>query len=241
MSTSLRTALYGDGTPAVPYYVLYYAISLAAMTLSADGNTLTADANGALTLDGTAAVLGDTLAYVPASATARAGIYEVTAIGGASAPFVLTRVAALKAGVLPGKMVCVKVILGTRYANTEWRMLGSTPGADITIGTTALVGSGVIDRCELASYTDSSGTPGSATANTGSGRAAFAIGLATCTITNNLVGLTSIIEVQLLGPADATLTAILFVTPGAGSFVVTGNGTATAATKFTWRVTNART
>lgn len=87
-----------------------------------------------------------------------------------------------------------------------------------------------------ANYTDISGTPGNGTANTTSGKAAFAGAGTTVTVTNSLVTAASKVFVQL-GGADATLTTVR-VTPGSGSFVVTGNAAATGTTPFTFLVVN---
>lgn len=84
--------------------------------------------------------------------------------------------------------------------------------------------------------TDISGTPGNGTANTTSGRAAFAAAGTTVTVTNSKCTTNSKVFVQL-GGADATLTSVR-VTPGAGSFVVTGNAAATGTTPFDFFVVN---
>lgn len=84
--------------------------------------------------------------------------------------------------------------------------------------------------------TDISGTPGNGTANTNSGRAAFAAAGTTVTVTNSKCTATSKVFVQL-GGADATLTSVR-VTPGAGSFVVTGNAAAAGTTPFDFLVAN---
>jgi len=89
----------------------------------------------------------------------------------------------------------------------------------------------------LTNYIDDSGTVGSRTVNRQRGKNAFAIGAAAVTITNSLV------------TADSQILVTLEVRrrhsddhpeghPGAGSFVVTGNANATAATKFSWCVIN---
>ena len=80
---------------------------------------------------------------------------------------------------------------------------------------------------------DSTGSPGAATQNTRKGRAAIAIGAAAVTITNSLVTATSIVGVALQSN-DATLTQILRVVPASGSFTITGNANATAATNVAW-------
>lgn len=86
--------------------------------------------------------------------------------------------------------------------------------------------------------TDSSATPGNATINTSSGRAAFAAAASTVVVTSSLVTVASKVFVQLEGAADATLTSVLGVTLAAGSFTVTGNATATATKKFSFIVIN---
>lgn len=85
--------------------------------------------------------------------------------------------------------------------------------------------------------TDSSGTPGAATINTLAGKAAFAAAASTVTITSSLVTANSIV-LAVLQQADSTLTDIIRVVPAAGSFVVTGNAAATAATAFSFVVIN---
>lgn len=83
--------------------------------------------------------------------------------------------------------------------------------------------------------TDSSGTPGNVTNNSGRGKAAFATGTNTVTVTNSLVAATSTV-LCVLEQTDATLTDILNVVPGTGSFVVTGNANATGTPKFSFVV-----
>lgn len=107
------------------------------------------------------------------------------------------------------------------------------PGSVTITGGSATVSS---MRCTsfLSALTDSSGTPGNATQNVMRGRAAFAAASSSVTITNSQVAANSTILISL-GGTDATLTSVR-VTPGAGSFVVTGNAAATAATVFDYVV-----
>lgn len=86
-------------------------------------------------------------------------------------------------------------------------------------------------------YGTSAATPGSATLNVPMGRAAFAAAGASVVITNDLVDTTSVVDVQLEGAPDATLTSVE-VTPGVGSFTVAGNAAATAAKVFSFKVFN---
>ncbi len=87
-------------------------------------------------------------------------------------------------------------------------------------------------------YTDVSATPGNATANALRGQAAFAAGSNSCTIANSLVKPTSTVIPILDATADATLTQIMRVVPGSGSFSVYGNANATGTPTFTWLVVN---
>jgi len=84
--------------------------------------------------------------------------------------------------------------------------------------------------------TDTSGTPGNATINTLSGRAAFAAAGTTVVVTSSSVTANSKVFVSLRG-GDATLVSVR-VTPAAGSFTVTGNAAATATTIFDFFVVN---
>lgn len=85
--------------------------------------------------------------------------------------------------------------------------------------------------------TDGSATPGAVEINKLAGKAAFAIGASTCTVTNSYVTAASLVYC-VLQFADATLNVIRTVVPTAGAFTVTANTTATAATKFAFFVFN---
>lgn len=85
--------------------------------------------------------------------------------------------------------------------------------------------------------TDSSGTPGNVTNNSGLGRAAFAAAGTSVVVTNSLVTANSEVFVNLI-TTDVTLTSIRVTAVGAGSFTVTGNAAATAAATFSFLVVN---
>jgi hypothetical protein len=87
------------------------------------------------------------------------------------------------------------------------------------------------------SYTDDSATPGNRTVNKVRGKNAIAIGASTCVITNSFVTANSQV-ICVLEFADATATFIKCCIPAAGSFTLTVNANATAATKFSWLVIN---
>jgi hypothetical protein len=114
--------------------------------------------------------------------------------------------------------------------------LSPTGTGSVTIGATG-TGSTTLTRLNSLTVvsTDSSGTPGNATINTLSGRAAFAAGGSTVVITNSLVTANSKVFVQQRN--DTTLKSIS-VNPAAGSFTVTGNAAATAITIFDFLVVN---
>ena len=67
------------------------AAALAAVTYNNGAGTLTADANGALSVDGAAVVADDRILVKDQASAVQNGIYKVTATGGAGAAFVLTR------------------------------------------------------------------------------------------------------------------------------------------------------
>lgn len=115
--------------------------------------------------------------------------------------------------------------------------IAPTGTGNVTIGA-AGTGSTTLTRLNSLTVlsTDSSGTPGNATINNLSGRAAFAAAGSTVVITNSTVTATSKVFVSLRG-GDATLTSVR-VTPAAGSFTVTGNAAATATTIFDFLIVN---
>lgn len=92
------------------------------------------------------------------------------------------------------------------------------------------------DNSLQRTFTDSTAAPGAATANTSSGLAKFAAGASTCVITNSLVTASSVVMAALQA-ADGSLTTIIRVTPGSGSFTVTANAASTGtAAQFCWWV-----
>lgn len=95
----------------------------------------------------------------------------------------------------------------------------------------------VSGRLRCTSYVNDAATAGNRTVNAMRGKNSIAIGASAVTITNSLVTTASQIIVTLEF-IDATLTTILTVVPGSGSFVVTGNANATAATQIGWVVIN---
>jgi hypothetical protein len=99
------------------------------------GKTLTANANGVLTVDGVATVLGDRLLIKDEATGANRGIYLVTTEGTAGVPFVLTRAVDFDSNTEVTPNAAVFVEEGTANADTGWVL---TTDAPIVVDTTAL-------------------------------------------------------------------------------------------------------
>jgi hypothetical protein len=104
------------------------------------GATLTANANGALSIDGTAAVAGNRVLVKNEAAQANNGVYTVTQVGSGSTPYILTRATDFdSAGTGVDQIDAGDFFLvtaGSTQANTSWVQQTPLP---ITVGTTALV------------------------------------------------------------------------------------------------------
>jgi hypothetical protein len=126
----------GDGVTRFATARLVASTALPANTRT--GNTLTASANGALSVDGVAVIANDVVLVAAeggGASHAHNGLYEVVQTGSAGTPFVLTRDADFdEAAELP-QGLRVFISAGSTNANTEW--VHTTSGA-ITVNTTAL-------------------------------------------------------------------------------------------------------
>ncbi len=99
------------------------------------GATLTATANGALTVDGYAVQVGDLILVKNETAQANNGLYTATAAGGAGAPYVLTRHTSMDTGGEFGGALIAVENKGSTTANTLWMC---NVAESITVGTTAV-------------------------------------------------------------------------------------------------------
>lgn len=128
------------------------------------------------------------------------------------------------------------VLTDQTYNPAAVALTGGTINSTSVGATTASTGSftSLRQTSFLSALTDGSGTPGNVTQNVSHGRAAFAAAGSSVTVTNSQVAANSTVLVQL-GGSDATLTSVR-CTPGAGSFVVTGNAAATGITPFDYLV-----
>lgn len=126
------------------------AADLAANTPAGSGvgKTLTADANGALTVDGVAAVNGDRVLvkdYGGGASSAHNGIYDVTDAGSGATPWILTRATDADENAEMQDGSCVFVGEGTANADRTYCQITNEP---ITVDTTALefalIGTGTV-------------------------------------------------------------------------------------------------
>jgi len=104
------------------------------------GATLTANANGALSVDSVAVVVGNRILVKNEVTQANNGVYTVTQTGSAGAPYILTRASDFDtAGAGVDKIDAGDFFLitaGATLANTSWVQQTPLP---ITVGTTAIV------------------------------------------------------------------------------------------------------
>jgi hypothetical protein len=99
------------------------------------GATLTATANGALTVDGYTPAVGDRILVKNETATANNGLYDVTQVGSGAAPYILTRNVYMDAPAeFPGAFIPVEDA-GTTNANSLWLCTNTVAP---TVGTTAI-------------------------------------------------------------------------------------------------------
>jgi hypothetical protein len=99
------------------------------------GATLTATANGALTVDGYAVAVGDRILVKNEAAGANNGLYDVTQVGSGAAPYILTRNVYMDAPAeFPGAFIPVEDA-GTTNANSLWLCTNTVAP---TVGTTAI-------------------------------------------------------------------------------------------------------
>jgi hypothetical protein len=104
------------------------------------GATLTASANGALTVDSVAATIGNRILVKNQASGLQNGVYTVTTVGDGSTPFLLTRATDMNTSgngynqINAGNYFLITA--GSTLANTAWVQTTALP---ITVGTTSLV------------------------------------------------------------------------------------------------------
>lgn len=136
------TKAYVDATASgldwKPSVRLATAAALPANTAAGSGvgKTLTADANGALTVDGIAVATGNRILVKDESTGADNGIYTVTQTGSAGTPYILTRATDADTNTELNAGAAVFAEEGTTNGDTGWVL---TTDDTITIDTTVLV------------------------------------------------------------------------------------------------------
>ena len=104
------------------------------------GATLTASANGALTVDSVTATIGNRILVKNQASDLQNGVYTVTTVGDGSTPFLLTRATDMNTSgngynqINSGNYFLITA--GSTLANTAWVQTTALP---ITVGTTSLV------------------------------------------------------------------------------------------------------
>jgi hypothetical protein len=109
------------------------ATSAALPANTRSGNVLTANVNGALTVDGTSVVAGNRILVKNEVTSANNGIYVVTQAGAGGSPWILTRTADANASTKVTNGQIVYVGTGTANAGQHWVLTTADP---ITINAT---------------------------------------------------------------------------------------------------------
>ena len=188
--------------------------ALPANTYSA--NTLTASANGALTVDGVAVNTNDRILVKNEATASNNGIYVVTNAGSGTAAYVLTRSSDANANsgtgnaaINPGMFVFNEI--GTANQATAWEMISAGP---ITIGTTAL---SFVQVGGAAAYTAGNGLTLTGNQFSAVGTAnRIAVG-ASIDIASTYVGQTSITTLGTIATGVWSGTAIAVASGGTGA------------------------
>jgi hypothetical protein len=168
---------------------------------------LTANGNGIMAaVDGVTPVAGDRMLLSMGAAGADNGIYQVTSIGTAGTPFVLTRAPDLSQGALISRGMTVEVSEGTIFTGSTWKCM--TTGTS-TVGTTSTAWYPRMQK--------GTSTTGAAVTT------AFVFAATTAVLMNNTAG--------AVPGVIGTITPGL---PGTSTFTITASGWAGTWAVFNW-------
>jgi hypothetical protein len=192
------------------------------------GATLTATANGALTVDSVLTVVNNRILVKNQVSGAQNGIYVVTQVGSAGTPFILTRATDYDTTGTGTNEIdqgdFVLILSGTAYANTSWVQQTPLP---IIIGTTAIVW---VQFGAPLTYTAGTGLNESPTytfniANTGVSAGSYGIAASVPTIAVNAQGQITSASNTAIAIAASQVTSGTFSNAFLTNSAVTVNGT----------------
>lgn len=203
------------------------------------GATLTATANGALSVDGVAVVVGNRILVKNESNQAHNGVYTVTQTGSGGAPFVLTRATDFDSSgsgvdqIDAGDFFLITA--GSTLANTSWVQQTPLP---ITVGTTAIVFSQFGAPLTYSAGTGLNESPAYTfnIANTGVSSGSYGGAATAVTLAVNAQGqVTSATDVSIAIAASQVTSGTIDSARISGSYTgITGVGTLAAGT---WNAT----
>jgi len=192
------------------------------------GATLTATANGALTVDSVLTVVNNRILVKNQASGGQNGIYVVTQVGSAGTPFILTRATDYDTTGTGTNEIdqgdFVLILAGTAYANTSWVQQTPLP---IIIGTTAIVW---VQFGAPLTYTAGTGLNESPTytfniANTGVSAGSYGIAASVPTIAVNAQGQITSASNTAIAIAASQVTSGTFSNAFLTNSAVTVNGT----------------
>lgn len=122
------------------------------------GATLTGNANGAIAVDGITPIAGQRVLVKNQASAFQNGIYDVTQVGTAGTPFILTRSTDWDGSGYMDFADCVAVGVGTANASTIWTVQLTDP---VTFGTTVftwvlIASQNIVTSIQLSAATDAS-------------------------------------------------------------------------------------
>lgn len=160
-STDAVTKAYVDAISSSGTTTVRLATAAALPTNTRTLNVITASANGALTVDGTAVAAGDVILVKNEATAANNGLYTVTAAGAAGAPFVLTRTATpINSGMLVSIAIGTANIGKVSVLRTDGAIIVNTTALDFQISTGPAGPTGPTGATGVSGATGATGTAG---------------------------------------------------------------------------------